>query len=84
MSQMNENPTPEQVKAYIEAGLPCTYLEVTGDGRHFQAVIISSEFEGLRRVARHQRVYAVLGERMKEEIHALSMSTFTPAEYEEM
>lgn len=84
MTHSDLNPTPEQVQGYIAAGLACTFLEVNGDGRHFDAVIISPEFEGLRMVARHQRVYAVLGERMKEEIHAISLKTYTPAEYEQM
>jgi acid stress-induced BolA-like protein IbaG/YrbA len=74
-------PTPAQVRDYIAAGLPCTHLEVEGDGRHFFATIVSAEFEGLSRVRRHQRVYAALGERMREEIHALSMKTLTPAEF---
>jgi acid stress-induced BolA-like protein IbaG/YrbA len=76
-------PTPELVRDYIAAGLPCTQLDVEGDGRHFFATIVSAEFEGLPRVRRHQRVYAALGERMREEIHALSMKTLTPAEYAE-
>jgi acid stress-induced BolA-like protein IbaG/YrbA len=74
-------PTPEQVKAYIEAGLECTHLEIEGDGQHFFATIVSPAFEGLRSVQRHQKVYAVLGDRMKEEIHALSFKTLTPAEF---
>jgi acid stress-induced BolA-like protein IbaG/YrbA len=77
------DPTPQQVRDFIAAGLPCTHLEVEGDGRHFFATIVSSEFDGASRVKRHQRVYAALGDRMREEIHALSMKTFTPAEYAE-
>ena len=75
-------PTPQLVRDYIAAGLDCSHLEVEGDGRHFFATIVSAEFEGLPRVRRHQRVYAALGERMREEIHALSMTTLTPAEWE--
>jgi acid stress-induced BolA-like protein IbaG/YrbA len=74
------DPTPQQVRDFIAAGLPCHTLEVEGDGRHFFATIVSIEFEGLTRVKRHQRVYAALGERMREQIHALSMKTLTPAE----
>jgi acid stress-induced BolA-like protein IbaG/YrbA len=74
-------PTPQQVSEYIAAGLPCQHLEVEGDGRHFFATIVSAEFTGLSRVRRHQRVYAALGDRMREQIHALSMKTLTPAEY---
>lgn len=73
-------PTPDEVRSYIAAGLACERLEVEGDGRHFFATIVSSAFEGLTRVRRHQRVYAVLGDRMREQIHALSMKTLTPAE----
>jgi len=74
-------PTPAQVRDYIAAGLGCEHLEVEGDGRHFFATIVSPDFEGLPRVRRHQRVYQALGERMREEIHALSMKTLTPAEW---
>ncbi len=75
------NPTPEQLRGYIAAGLPCEHIEVEGDGQHFQALIVSAAFEGLAPVARHQRVYAALGDRMQAEIHALSMKTLTPAEF---
>ncbi|MFA5663762.1 BolA family protein [Castellaniella sp.] len=75
-------PTPEQVRQYIADHLDCTHLEVRGDGAHFEAVIVSPLFEGKRTLARHQVVYTALGERMREEIHALSMRTLTPAEYE--
>jgi acid stress-induced BolA-like protein IbaG/YrbA len=75
-------PTPEQVKGYIEAGMPCEHVEVEGDGQHFFATIVSPAFEGKRPVARHQLVYAALGDRMREEIHALSMKTLTPAEWQ--
>jgi len=74
-------PTPAQVRDFIAAGLRCEHVEVEGDGRHFFATIVSAEFEGLPRVRRHQRVYTALGDRMREEIHALSMKTLTPAEY---
>lgn len=76
------DPTPQQVCDFIAAGLPCAHLEVEGDGRHFFATIVSSEFKGLTRIKRHQRVYAALGERMREEIHALSMKTLTPEEWQ--
>ncbi|MBN8488925.1 BolA family transcriptional regulator [Ideonella sp. 4Y16] len=75
------DPTPAQVKSFIAAGLACEHLEVDGDGRHFYATIVSPAFQGLPRVRRHQLVYGALGERMREEIHALSMKTLTPAEW---
>ncbi len=74
-------PTPEQIKEYISSQVNCEHIEVRGDGHHFEAVIVSPEFEGKRSVARHQLVYAALGDRMKAEIHALSMQTLTPEEY---
>jgi acid stress-induced BolA-like protein IbaG/YrbA len=74
-------PTPELVKSYIADGLNCTHLEVEGDGQHFNAVIVSDAFSGKRLVQRHQLVYAALGDRMKAEIHALSMKTLTPEEF---
>lgn len=74
-------PTPQDVQHYIDQGLPCTHLHVTGDGAHFEAIIVSEQFQGLSRVARHQRVYQALGDRMREEIHALSMRTLTPEEW---
>lgn len=75
------DPTPAEVQQYIADGLPCQLLQVEGDGRHFFATIVSAEFEGLTRIRRHQRVYQALGERMREQIHALSMKTLTPAEH---
>lgn len=74
-------PTPELVHQYIADNLQCDHLEVQGDGSHFEAVIVSPEFEGLNRIQRHQRVYKALGNRMHSEIHALSMRTLTPDEY---
>ena len=73
--------TAESVKSGIEAGLACEHVEVIGDGQHFQALIVSRAFEARNRVQRHQLVYQALGERMREEIHALSMQTLTPGEW---
>jgi acid stress-induced BolA-like protein IbaG/YrbA len=74
--------TAEELRSIIAAGLACEHLEVDGDGRHWQAVIVSAEFAGLRAIRRHQRVYQTLGARMQtDEVHALSMKTFTPAEW---
>jgi acid stress-induced BolA-like protein IbaG/YrbA len=74
-------PTADEVRGFIAAGLDCSHVEVDGDGRHFFATIVSAAFDGLPRVRRHQRVYEALGDRMREQIHALSMKTLTPAEY---
>ncbi len=74
--------TSDELHSIIASGLACTHLEVEGDGRHWQAVIVSGDFAGKRLIQRHQRVYATLGERMHtDEVHALSMKTFTPAEW---
>ena len=73
--------TADSVRQGIAAGLVCEHLEVEGDGQHFTALVVSREFAGRSRVQRHQLVYAALGERMREEIHALSMRTLTPAEW---
>jgi acid stress-induced BolA-like protein IbaG/YrbA len=73
--------TPESIKRAIEAGFACERVEVVGDGQHFEALIVSNVFEGLPKVQRHQRVYVALGDRMREEVHALSMKTLTPAEW---
>ena len=74
-------PSPDDVRRYIAAGLTCERVDVDGDGRHFNALIVSAAFEGKSRVQRHQLVYAALGDRMREEVHALSMRTLTPAEF---
>ncbi|MCW5655029.1 BolA family protein [Hydrogenophaga sp.] len=74
--------TSEELQQIIAAGLPCEHIEVTGDGRHWAAVIVSPAFEGLRAIRRHQAVYATLGERIhNDQVHALSMKTYTPAEW---
>jgi acid stress-induced BolA-like protein IbaG/YrbA len=72
--------TPESIESSIRAGLACERVEVIGDGQHFQALIVSPAFAGKSRIQRHQLVYAALGERMREEVHALSMRTLTPEE----
>ena len=72
---------PQLIKQWIEQGLECEHVEVQGDGRHFEAVIVSAQFRGKPKVRQHQMVYAALGERMREDIHALSMKTLTPEEW---
>ncbi|MGU9951366.1 MAG: BolA family protein [Gammaproteobacteria bacterium WSBS_2016_MAG_OTU1] len=76
-----EELTPEQVQQWIAAGMRCAHLEVRGDGRHFEALIVSEEFAELNRVKRHQKVYAALGDKMHTTIHALSMRALTPDEW---
>ena len=72
---------PASIEKSIRAGLEVTHLEVTGDGAHFEAVIVSPAFEWLARDRGHQLVYGALGDRMREEIHALSMKTLSPDEW---
>jgi len=74
-------PTPEQIEGYIQQGIACTHIKVDGDGQHFFATIVSSEFEGKRLIQRHQLVYSAMGDRMKAEVHALSIKAFTPEEF---
>lgn len=76
--------TVESIQQAIAAGLACEHLEVRGDGHHWEALVVSRAFEGLARVRRHQRVYEALGDRMREEIHALSMTTLTPEQWDEL
>ena len=73
--------TPEQLRTYIQQGLECEELRVSGDGQHFEALIVSNAFQDKSRVQRHQIVYKALGERMRQEVHALSMRTMTPDEW---
>jgi acid stress-induced BolA-like protein IbaG/YrbA len=69
----------QQLESYITENLPCEYIKVLGDdGTHFEALIVSPEFIGKSMVHQHQLVYAALGDRMRAEIHALSMKTLTP------
>ncbi len=73
--------TPESIKTHIETALPCELVQVEGDGHHFNAIIVSAEFRGKNMVQQHQLVYRALGDRMKQEIHALSMKTLTPEQW---
>lgn len=71
--------TANRLKEYILEELSCNHIEVRGDdGQHFEAVIVSSEFVGKNKIQQHQLVYQSLGDRMRSEIHALTMRTFTP------
>jgi acid stress-induced BolA-like protein IbaG/YrbA len=74
---------PEDIATYIRQGLACEHIETAGDGTHFEALVVSAEFRGKSRVQRHQLVYGTLGDRMREEIHALSMRTLTPEEWQQ-
>lgn len=72
-----------EIKRLIEAGLPCEYVAIEGDdGVHFSGVVVSASFEGKMRVRQHQAVYATLGTLMGNEIHALQLQTYTPAQWQ--
>jgi len=72
-----------QLQNYITQELPCDYIQVLGDdGTHFEAVIVSPSFVGKNMVQQHQLVYAALGDRMRAEIHALGMKTYTPEKWQ--
>ena len=74
--------TSDELQSIIQAGLSCDHIALEGDGRHWYATIVSAEFEGKRLIQRHQKVYATLGVKMHTyEVHALSMKTYTPAEW---
>ena len=72
---------PEDIKGWISEKLACDFIELDGDGQHFEAVIVSPAFRGQRTLQQHQMVYETLGERMHAQIHALSMKTYTPEEW---
>ena len=75
----------KQLEEYITQGLACEHIQVMGDdGTHFEAIIVSPAFEGKTMVQQHQLVYAALGDRMRAEIHALSMKTYTPQKWQEI
>jgi acid stress-induced BolA-like protein IbaG/YrbA len=74
--------TADEIKNLIAANLACEYITLEGDGRHWYATIVSTAFEGKRAIQRHQQVYATLGAKLQnDEVHALSMKTYTPAEW---
>lgn len=73
-----------EIKRLIEQGMPCEFVAIEGaDGVHFTGIVVSTEFEGKPRVRQHQAVYATLGALMGNEIHALQLQTFTPAQWAE-
>ena len=74
---------PDQIKTLISEKLDCSHLSVEGDGVHFEAVAVSDKFLGISKVARHKMIYEILGDKMKAEIHALSIKAFTSQEWAE-
>lgn len=77
--------TADDIRQSILEKLECEFIEIIGeDGTHFEGTIVSSLFEGLNRVKQHQMVFSALGDKMKSEIHALSMKTYTPHEWNQL
>lgn len=73
----------QQLETYITQHLACEYIKVLGDdGTHFESIIVSDAFVGKSMVQQHQLVYAALGDRMRSEIHALSMKTYSPEQWQ--
>ena len=76
---------PDEIRRLIESGLECVHVEVTGDGRHFNAVVVSSAFSGKPTIRQHRLVYGTLGERFDNEVlHALALRTYTPDQWEQL
>jgi acid stress-induced BolA-like protein IbaG/YrbA len=74
--------TAEEIQSLIEGHVACEMCHVDGDGRHWYATVVSAAFDGVRTIARHQKVYAAMGHRKKtDEVHALSIKAFTPSEW---
>ena len=72
---------PEAVKALIQEGMPDAEVEVTGDGRHFEAVVVSEAFAGKSLIQKHRMVMATVNDKIQsDELHALSIKAYTPGE----
>jgi len=77
--------TADDIRQSILEKLECEFIEILGeDGAHFEGTIVSGLFEGLNRVKQNQMVFNALGDKMKSEIHALSMKTYTPNEWNQL
>jgi acid stress-induced BolA-like protein IbaG/YrbA len=74
----------KDIQQRIESSLPnCTAIIEGEDGRHFTATVISPAFTGKSRIQKQQLVYAALGNHLNDgTIHAISIKTFTPEEYQ--
>ena len=76
---------PEAVKRLIEDGLAGSQVQVTGDGRHFEAVVVTEAFAGKNMLQQHRMVYAALGDSFDTEaVHALAIKTYTPDQWEQL
>ena len=74
---------PDAITLLIEQGLPGSQVEVKTDGQgHYEALVVTEQFQGKRSIARHQMVYGTLGALVGSEIHALALRTYTPEEWQ--
>ena len=74
----------EEIKSLIKSNLSTFYVDVVGDGTHFKAVVVSSDFEDKIVIDRHKLVYKALGDAMVEDIHAISLRTYTPDQWQNL
>ena len=74
----------QRIRKMIEHGIQASFVEVEGDGTHFQAVVVSEQFRGKPPLERHKLVYAALGDAMESEIHAISIKTYTDDQWEKL
>ena len=74
----------QRIREMIERGISTSFVEVEGDGMHFQAVVVSEQFKGKPPLERHKLVYAALGDAMESEIHAISIKTYTDDQWEKL
>ncbi len=74
----------QRIREMIEQGIQASFVEVEGDGTHFQAVVVSEQFRGKPPLERHKLVYAALGDAMESEIHAISIKTYTDDQWEKL
>ncbi|MDE0292149.1 MAG: BolA/IbaG family iron-sulfur metabolism protein [Candidatus Dadabacteria bacterium] len=74
----------QRIREMIEQGIRASFVEVEGDGTHFQAVVVSEQFRGKPPIERHKLVYAALGDAMESEIHAISIKTYTDDQWEKL
>ncbi len=72
----------EEIKSLIGSGISASYIDVVGDGTHFRAIVVSDDFENKITLDRHKLVYKALGESMVEDIHAISLKTYTPDQWQ--
>ncbi len=76
---------PKEVKKLLSTHINCEHIEVLGeDQRHYEALLVSKEFEGLMKIKRHRLIYQALGDHMISDIHALSINAYTPSEYQQL